>query len=42
MTEEEAARLIHAEAKPARTAGTLHVNMTAAIFEMDGSRGNRR
>ena len=39
---EEAARLIHAEAKPARTAGTLHVNMTAAIFEMDGSRGNRR
>jgi hypothetical protein len=34
---EEASRLIHAEAKPPRTPGTLHVNMTAATFEMDDS-----
>jgi DNA-binding transcriptional ArsR family regulator len=34
---EEASRLIHAEAKPPRTPDTLHVNMTAATFEMDDS-----
>lgn len=30
----EAARLVHAEAQPPRTRGTLHVNMSAALFEM--------
>ncbi|MBY9076549.1 winged helix-turn-helix domain-containing protein [Nocardioides sp. WL0053] len=29
-----AARLIHAEAQPPRTPGTVHVNLTAAVFEM--------
>lgn len=29
-----ASNLIHAEAKPPRTEGTIHVNMTAAAFEM--------
>jgi hypothetical protein len=31
---EQAARLVHAEAKPPRTPGTVHVNLTAAAFEM--------
>ena len=31
---EQASRLVHAEAKPARTPGTVHVNLTAAAFEM--------
>lgn len=30
----EAAQLVHAEALPPRTAGTVHVNMSAALFEM--------
>ncbi len=30
----EAAELVHAEALPPRTSGTLHVNMSAALFEM--------
>jgi hypothetical protein len=29
-----ASRLIHAEARPPRTAGTVQVNLTAAVFEM--------
>ncbi len=32
---EEASRLIHAEARPPRTKGTIHVNLTAAVFEME-------
>jgi DNA-binding transcriptional ArsR family regulator len=37
---EEAATLIHAEAKTPRNPGTVHVNMTAAVFEMtDAGRG---
>ncbi len=36
---DEAAGLLHAEAKPPRTRGTLHVNMTAVLFQMkDGHR----
>ena len=31
---ERASRQIHAEAKRPRTRGTIHVNMTAALFEM--------
>jgi DNA-binding transcriptional ArsR family regulator len=31
---EEASRLVHAAAKPPRTEGTVHVNLTAALFEM--------
>ena len=31
---EQASRLVHAEAKPPRTPGTIHVNLTAAAFEM--------
>jgi DNA-binding transcriptional ArsR family regulator len=31
---EEASTLVHAEAQPPRTAGTIHVNMTAAMFQM--------
>lgn len=31
---EQAARLVHAEAQPPRTPGTIHVNLTAAAFEM--------
>lgn len=31
---EQAAHLVHGEAQRPRTAGTLHVNMTAATFEM--------
>jgi DNA-binding transcriptional ArsR family regulator len=29
-----AARLIHAEARPPRAPGTVHVNLTAAVFEI--------
>jgi DNA-binding transcriptional ArsR family regulator len=29
-----ASRLVHSEAKPPRTPGTVHVNLTAAAFEM--------
>lgn len=37
---EQASELIHAEAKPPRTEGTVHVNMTASMFEMtEGPRG---
>lgn len=32
---DKASRLIHAEARPPRTEGTVHVNLTAALFEMD-------
>jgi DNA-binding transcriptional ArsR family regulator len=32
---ERASHLIHGEAQPPRTPGTIHVNMTAAIFEME-------
>ena len=32
---EQASHLVHAEAQPPRTPGTLHVDMTAALFEMD-------
>jgi DNA-binding transcriptional ArsR family regulator len=32
---EEASTLVHAEAKPPRTEGTIHVNMTAGVFQMD-------
>jgi DNA-binding transcriptional ArsR family regulator len=38
---EEASRLIHAEAQPPRAPGTVHVNMTAATFEMDDSPTSR-
>ena len=31
---DQASRVIHAEAKPPRTPGTVHVNLTAAAFEM--------
>ena len=31
---EEASTLVHAEAKPPRTEGTIHVNMTAGVFQM--------
>lgn len=31
---EEASTLVHAEAKPPRTPGTVHVNMTAVLFQM--------
>ncbi len=31
---QQAARLVHAEAQPPRTQGTVHVNLTAAVFEM--------
>lgn len=37
---EQASRLIHAEARPPRTPGTLHVNLTAATFEMDDTATN--
>ncbi|QNN53508.1 ArsR/SmtB family transcription factor [Nocardioides mesophilus] len=36
---QEASRLVHAEAQPPRTPGTLHVNLTAAAFEMDEQPG---
>ena len=31
---EEASTLVHAEARPPRTPGTLHVNLTAVLFQM--------
>ena len=31
---DEAARLVHAEAQPPRSAGTVHVNLSAALFAM--------
>jgi len=31
---EEASTIVHAEARPPRTEGTVHVNMTAVLFEM--------
>lgn len=31
---EQASRLVHAEAQPPRTPGTIHVNLTAAAFQM--------
>jgi DNA-binding transcriptional ArsR family regulator len=31
---EEASTLVHAEARPPRTEGTVHVNLTAALFQM--------
>jgi DNA-binding transcriptional ArsR family regulator len=31
----DASKLIHAEAKPPRTEGTMHVNLTAAAFVME-------
>ena len=34
---EEASTLLHAEARPARTEGTIHVNMTAGMFQMTDS-----
>ena len=38
----EASMLLHAEAKPPRTPGTVHVNLTIAAFEMtDPSPGDR-
>ncbi|MBA2698442.1 MAG: winged helix-turn-helix transcriptional regulator [Nocardioidaceae bacterium] len=33
----QAGTLIHAEAKPPRTEGTMHVNLTAVAFTMQGS-----
>ena len=30
----EASELVHAEAKPPRSPGTVHVNLTAATFRM--------
>jgi predicted transcriptional regulator len=35
---DEAARLVHAEARPPRSAGTLHVNLSAALFTMTRER----
>lgn len=32
---EKASRLVHAEAQPPRSQGTVHVNMSAALFAMD-------
>ncbi|MGA9748739.1 MAG: hypothetical protein WBQ50_14865, partial [Nocardioides sp.] len=31
---EQASHLVHAEAQPPRTPGSIHVNLTAATFEM--------
>lgn len=40
---EQASHLVHAEAKTPRAPGTLHVNMTAAAFQMtDRAKGERR
>ncbi|CAN5521722.1 hypothetical protein BH10ACT10_BH10ACT10_09320 [soil metagenome] len=39
---EQASHLVHAEARPPRTAGTLHVNLTAATFEMTDPGGRDR
>jgi DNA-binding transcriptional ArsR family regulator len=38
----KASTLIHAEAKSPRAKGTVHVNMTAAVFEMTDPRGDHR
>ncbi len=35
---DEAARLVHAEARPPRSAGTVHVNLSAALFSMTRAR----
>ncbi len=35
---DEAARLVHAEARPPRSAGTVHVNLSAALFSMTRGR----
>lgn len=36
---DEASNLLHAEARPPRTRGTVHVHMTAVLFQMkDGPR----
>ena len=35
---DEAARLVHAEAQPPRSAGTVHVNLSAALFSMTPAR----
>lgn len=35
---DEAARLVHAEARPPRSAGTVHVNLSAALFPMTRAR----
>jgi hypothetical protein len=32
---EQASTLVHSEAQPPRTEGTLHVNMTAGLFQME-------
>ena len=32
---EQASRLVHSEARPPRSAGTIHVNLTAAAFQMN-------
>jgi DNA-binding transcriptional ArsR family regulator len=37
---EQAATLVHAEARPPRTPGTVHVNLTTAAFRMDDPAGN--
>jgi len=38
---EEASRLLHAEARPPHSEGTLHVNLTAATFQMTDERDAR-
>lgn len=37
----QASRLVHAEAQPPRAPGTVHVNLTAAAFEMTTETGSR-
>ena len=39
---EEASTLLHAEARPPRSPGTRHVNLTAAVFEMTDPRRPER
>jgi len=39
---EEASALLHSQARPPRTDGTLHVNMTAALFQMADQPPGRR
>jgi DNA-binding transcriptional ArsR family regulator len=39
---EQASTLIHAEAQPPRSPGTVHVNLTAATFEMDDTTRTKR
>lgn len=38
----KASRLIHAEARPPRTDGTMHVNLTAALFAIDDPGAQQR